>query len=259
MSHPTPSRVLKTVRLNGIARTVGRRRAAPASAAGIAQGGNATPAPVAAPAAVAESQSRASDADAIGYAEGYERGLRDGLADAAQRVEQATREAVDNAQADLRAARDAERQRIDAALTEHETLTRQVLEQVQRHINSATRQIEEQAVAIAYEAVCRIVGDAAPQASAIQAIVARALAELGGKPALRVRLHPGDLATLQASPDAQVLLQGFPAVSWAADDSVSMGGCLVDSTAGTLDARLEVQLRALGQSWRTAVTQARSA
>lgn len=259
MSHTTSSRVLKTVAVQDIARPVGRRR-------NHGQGGAAAPAPApAGPVAAAAVSSAApqpasglAEATAAGYAEGYERGQNEGLADAAKRVEQAARQAVDAAQADIKANREAERQRIDAALAEHAALTRTVLEQLQQHVNGAMRGIEEEAVAIAFEAVCRIVGDAAPDAAAVRAMVAAALAELGGKPVLRVRLHPQDLATLQASPDAQAMLQGFPSVSWTADDSVSIGGCLVDSAAGTLDARLEVQLRALGQSWRDAVIQARS-
>ncbi|MWL90524.1 FliH/SctL family protein [Cupriavidus sp. SW-Y-13] len=256
MSRTAPTRVLKAVDVEGAARTIGRRRTAPAPVVAPVSGGMAASAPLPGPPAAPEAVVPAGDVS--GYEEGFARGQREGLAEAAQQVEQATREAVESAQAELRSAREAERQRIDAALAEHAALTRHVLEQVQQHVTGAMRQIEEQAVAIAYEAVCRIVGDAAVEADAVRTIVTRALAELDGKPALGVRLHPRDLATLQASPDGQALLQGFAAVSWTADHGVSMGGCMVDSAAGTLDARLEVQLLALGQAWRNAATEVRS-
>lgn len=259
MTRVTPSRVLKTVTVDVEARAIGIRRAPPAAAvpaASVIGPLEPQPASSAADGEAASQSSRA--AETLGYEAGYAQGQREGLTDAAQRVEEATRRAVESAEAEAKTAREAERRRIDDALAEHAALTRRVLEHLQQHVDAALGQIEEQAVAIAYEAVCRLVAEAAPGVEAIRAAIRGAFGELRGKPALRVRLHPQDLATLQAGPDAQALLQGFPGVSWTADDNVAIGGCLVDTAAGALDARFEVQLRALGQSWRDAITKVRA-
>ncbi|WP_423199789.1 MULTISPECIES: FliH/SctL family protein [unclassified Cupriavidus] len=263
MMRVTPSRVLKTVTVDVETRAIGIRRAPPAvvvPAASVAGPLEHQPAFSAADGEAATQSSRAAETLGYeaGYKAGYAQGQREGLTDAEQRVEEATRCAVETAEVEAKTARDAERQRIDDALAEHAAMTRRVLEHVQQHVEAALGQIEEQAVAIAYEAVCRLVAEAAPGVDAVRAAIRGAFGELRGKPALRVRLHPQDLATLQAGPDAQAVLQGFPKVSWTADDNVAIGGCMVDTAAGTLDARFEVQLRALGQSWRDAITKARA-
>lgn len=114
-------------------------------------------------------------------------------------------------------------------------------------------QAEDMLVEVAYTAVCRIVGNTAASHAGLLEIV-RGIAR-DGKAAskLCIRLHPQDLRMLQEDDevlDARITLQ--------ADSAVELGGCMVDSDKGTLDARLETQLRRLGDTL-LAVRRGRSA
>jgi len=69
----------------------------------------------------------------------------------------------------------------------------------------------------------------------LRAVVQEALslAVTDGRPAT-LRLHPDDLARLtKADTDSQ------PSVKWVADDSLTPGGCVVDSAHSNVDARVE--------------------
>jgi len=250
MSQRPISHVLRAVALEGAPRTLVRSRASAAVqapvAAGTAEGAGGIPTVLAQETAEAASR---------GFEQGYERGLREGLADAEKKIEQATQQAVRTVQSEAEAARDSERKRIDAALAEHASVTQRVLEQVQQSLTAGLRSIEEQAIGLAFEAVCRVVGDAAASPAAVRAVVGQALNELAGKPVLRVRMRPDDLATLQTGADLQTMFLGFPGISWVADETIAVGGCVVDTATGTLDARLEVQLRSLGNAWRKSVSE----
>ena len=101
---------------------------------------------------------------------------------------------------------------------------------------------EEDMLALAFEAVCRILGDQAVRPEALRAQVALALAGLRERKWVAVHLHPDDLAALAV--DRDTLLDGAdgPAIEWVASTEVASGGCIVQSPAGGLDARLETQL-----------------
>lgn len=62
-----------------------------------------------------------------------------------------------------------------------------------------------------------------------------------------VKIHPSDFETLR-SKEAEfsaVLRPSLKSLSWKEDEAVSPGGCVVESEAGTVDARLETQLKAI--------------
>lgn len=83
-------------------------------------------------------------------------------------------------------------------------------------------------------------------------IAANALkaARLSPEP-VRLRVHPEDLGVLQASRAEWLAEIGIKAdVSVVADASVGRYGCIVETSAGRLDARLETQLDALEQALR---------
>lgn len=101
-------------------------------------------------------------------------------------------------------------------------------------------QSEEMLVEIAYAAVCRMVGDTVTSRAAMAAMVNRLAQETRADDQLCVRLHPQDVELLRqpdgagAAIDARIVLQG--------DATVQLGGYLLDSARGLLDARLDFQL-----------------
>lgn len=114
-------------------------------------------------------------------------------------------------------------------------------------IEASRREVLEQAqdmlVEVAYTAVCRIIGATAATRETLLEMVRGIARDEHAAQQWRVRLHPQDFATLHddaAAIDVRITLQ--------ADSAVVLGGCIVDSDQGTLDARLETQLTRLGDA-----------
>lgn len=126
---------------------------------------------------------------------------------------------------------------------------------LQTALDTGIRGLEEMAVAIAFEAVCKMLGTAAVSRDGIRALVHEAVEHAAGAQRVTVRLHPGDLATLQSAGSLEPALVSGASVQWAADKSIELGGCVVETDGGTLDARLETQVGRL----RAALLAARAA
>lgn len=110
---------------------------------------------------------------------------------------------------------------------------------------------EEDMVALCHAIVCRILGDELRTPAGVAQLVRQAIREggLAGLGKLAIHIHPRDWATLAADDSLAERLArhaGTGPVQWVADEHVVLGGCLIQSAEGTLDARLETQLRALG-------------
>jgi flagellar biosynthesis/type III secretory pathway protein FliH len=122
------------------------------------------------------------------------------------------------------------------------------------------------ALATAHREAARLVEAAAPSAIALAAkmaekIVGRAvvlapetLAEIVGEAlaacrpgpgAVRVRVHPDDLAAVEARRPALVARAPASMIELCADETVGRHGCVIETPQGRVDARLETQLAAL--------------
>jgi len=74
-------------------------------------------------------------------------------------------------------------------------------------------------------------------------IVREALQLAAGQPHLKLHLNPQDLEQLQQCGEAAVgLFASVGEATLAPDESVSRGGCLIETRHGVIDARLETQL-----------------
>lgn len=116
---------------------------------------------------------------------------------------------------------------------------RSVAAGLQGALASGIRGLEDVAVAIAFEAVCKMLGTAAVSRDGVRALVHEAVQHAAGAQQVTVRLHPADLASLQAAGGIDA------AVQWVADKSIELGGCVVETDGGTLDARLDTQVERL--------------
>jgi flagellar assembly protein FliH len=99
---------------------------------------------------------------------------------------------------------------------------------------------EDAMVGIVFAAVCRIVGATGASRETVQTVVRDAIAATRDREQLLVRLHPDDAA----------LIAGETRIS--ADPTVKLGGCIVDSASGSLDARFETQIELLGAALKAA-------
>jgi len=158
---------------------------------------------------------------------------------AAAEAEQTLREAseqgyargIENGEAEGRARWDEQAARLLSLLEQLPVARAQTLEQA-----------EDAIVEIVFEAVCRILGsEAAGHAAVYHAVTESASRVHAGEP-LTVALHPDDLLAIQTAgrmPE-NVKLVSSPALA--------LGGCMIDSSTGTLDARLETQIELLRAS-----------
>jgi flagellar assembly protein FliH len=106
--------------------------------------------------------------------------------------------------------------------------------------------MEEGAVAIVYEAVCKIIGETVITPAGVAAQVQQLLAREHSCDALTVRLHPVDLELVRGH-------EGIPpgggrSINWVEDVSFAAGGCSVEGTSGRLEARLDSQLNRIKEA-----------
>lgn len=99
---------------------------------------------------------------------------------------------------------------------------------------------------LALELARAIMGREVASTSVIEHSLQQALQQLHLATRVTVRLHPDDLAYVQAQqtePSEQV-----PVLTFIADPAIDRGGCYLQSDRGDIDARLATQLAHLGQA-----------
>lgn len=103
------------------------------------------------------------------------------------------------------------------------------------------------AIALATKMAEKIVGRAVALAPETMAdIAAEALGACRpGAGAVRVRVHPEDLAAVEARRDALAARAPAAALELVADETIGRSGCVIETPQGRVDARLETQLAAL--------------
>ncbi|ATQ74322.1 hypothetical protein CR152_07225 [Massilia violaceinigra] len=153
---------------------------------------------------------------------------------------------------DCAAARaEAERRGHAAGLEQGEAEGRQLLQAQVSRVKSLALQLvqakpalveqaEDDIVELAFAALCRILGERAASRDTLMQVVREAAAATREREHVGIRLHPDDLALLRQGEDGPE-----PHVRYSADATIALGGCIVDSSTGTLDARLETQIERL--------------
>jgi len=106
---------------------------------------------------------------------------------------------------------------------------------------------EAATVEIVYTAVCRIIGDLAVTREAVASMVNQVLRSFQQHDELVVNLNPQDLDLIQTANDPHIAALAGQC-TLRADSSIRFGGCIVEGSGGTLDARLEVQLAHLRET-----------
>jgi flagellar assembly protein FliH len=126
-----------------------------------------------------------------------------------------------------------------------------VLAQVSQARAKLMDEAEDALVEIAFAAVCRILGEDGADQATLQRVVRETMSATREREQLVVRLHPDDAAWLE--------IDGAPDVRVSADHGIALGGCMIDSASGTLDARFETQLALLAAALKTARAERRAA
>jgi flagellar assembly protein FliH len=106
--------------------------------------------------------------------------------------------------------------------------------------------VEDTLVSIVFEAVCRILGDTLVKPESVRAVVRQVLARVRDQERIVVRVAPADYELLTHATRLLRLQNGARRrVELVADDRVILGGCLIETDGGNLDARLEMQVQQL--------------
>jgi flagellar assembly protein FliH len=105
--------------------------------------------------------------------------------------------------------------------------------------------IAEDAVAIAFEAIVKILGQRQASRGSIAEVVEQIRRASSAAEPLIVRVGPDDYEALLAEPSLIELEDQRGSIRLTEDPRVVLGGCIVESSRGTLDARLETQIERL--------------
>lgn len=173
--------------------------------------------------------------------------LKGGVVARVEQVQGALEAAEREATAIVAAARaEAERLRAEAVEAGREEGMRELLGALGRargEYERLIRQAEPDMVELAFGVAGRLVRERLEVEPGLMAsLVAGVLERVRGKRQIVVWVHPAELDALNAARGALVAEVEGAALYFEADERVGRGGCVVETEAGRVDARLEVQL-----------------
>jgi len=228
-----------------VPRPAGAEPALPVSGKGAASSSPPASADSAVPGAPDRSAAQAKPAEAI---------VRESAEAIRARLEKEHREALSALEDDARReGHDAGFAKGEAAgrekyLQAAETL-RKLVETTNAAVADTLAAAEEVVGAIVFEAVCKIVGDKLMTAEGIRAVVAEVVSRAKRDEVISLKVCASDLGRLQAEASSDHVLG---TLALEADDSVELGGCIVQLKGGYLDGRIETQFRAFAESIKEA-------
>jgi flagellar assembly protein FliH len=233
-----PAAVLRNVAVNPQPHTLARPGRPDAAAAPAV--------PAAPPPSAADIAAELEQAYGRGLAQGLADGRREALAAAcgeqlAQAREEGLREGRD---AGLRAGQAEALAAVQGALDALQRLLAELPERFQARLAAS----EDDMVALSFEAVARILGEQAAAADGVRGMLRAAVAQFGARRLAEIHLHPDDVQCLTSSDIVAEWLrrrEGGEHVRIVGDPAVELGGVVLRSPAGRLDARLELQVEAL--------------
>src|SRR6266581_1582332 len=132
------------------------------------------------------------------------------------------------------------------ALAEQRAALERLLASLDKAYRAALEGVEDVALAITGEAVCKIFGETAATGEGVRAIVGECTRRLRAEEKLLVRLCPADLKLLKEG-DREAASE-TPTLEFLPDASIPLGGCIVETGAGRIDATLETQLGRLRET-----------
>ena len=118
---------------------------------------------------------------------------------------------------------------------------------LESNVERKLHDVESFAIAVAFEACARVLGDAALDGEQVAAVVRRLLADTRDTPLLRIQLSPGDIEAVRGAVQSDPHWQ-HRHLSFEVDPALGAGDCRVVSTHGQLETSLPVQLDMIRQS-----------
>jgi len=124
----------------------------------------------------------------------------------------------------------------------------ELLNSVRKAFDTQVSGLEDVIVAAAYEAICKIIGASLHDREGVIAVVREVMSHVKQSEPITIRVAPSDYYLL--TQDENTLKTGHEGmqVTLLPDDRVLLGGCLIETSGGNLDGRLETQLQQLTDS-----------
>ncbi|WP_316369624.1 FliH/SctL family protein [Candidatus Thiodiazotropha sp. CDECU1] len=134
-----------------------------------------------------------------------------------------------------------------AELTRQAAQLSELIEQVTKEHEAKLTSAEEEIVEVVFTSVAKILGDTLVSADAVIAVVRQSIKQLVTRDRLAIHLSPEDKKLLdKVAAEGDETLFGY-GIEIVADERIELGGCILQSMTGGLDARLEVQMRQLSE------------
>lgn len=161
------------------------------------------------------------------YERERERARADGYAEGLEQANKAAADALERTQEQVRA-------QVDSALRAMEAAHQAALAKLESSVGE-----------VAFAAVCRFVGRKAASHSFVLHLVEHACAGLRAGAVVTARMHPRDIHTLSELLHGSELRIQSLGVKLVPDDSLELGGCVIEADAGRYEGGIESQLRRL--------------
>lgn len=104
---------------------------------------------------------------------------------------------------------------------------------------------EDMIVAVAFESTCKILGNRLLENEGVKAVVREVINRAKDREQLIVRVSRADYQMLEREKLDFLSTDEVGRVELVQDDRVTLGGCLVETSGGSLDGRLETQIQLL--------------
>lgn len=166
-------------------------------------------------------------------------------ADIARRQEEARNEGYASGR---EAGHEAGRSEIHAELAERVARFDAMFEAMRTESDKALEATLDAAVEVVFEAVTRILGQQLVDRAGTTAAVREAIRHCKDRTKLVARVAPSDYQLICEHRDGLVEQANGGAIEIVPDDIVELGGCVLETPAGSLDARLEIQIQRLRET-----------
>ena len=113
------------------------------------------------------------------------------------------------------------------------------------------KQVVELALAIARKVICR---EISTDKETVVCVAREALAKVDDPGKINIKMNPSDLQFINETQyQLSNLIADVNNVTFEAEESVQSGGCVIETDLGEIDARIEKQLQAVEESFRSAM------
>ena len=116
---------------------------------------------------------------------------------------------------------------------------------------SVEKEVVELALAIARQVICQ---EVTMDREIVVCVAREALSKVGDSGKIKIKMSTDDMQFInETRHQLSSLISNIDDVTFEAEESIQSGGCIIETELGEIDARIEKQLQAVEESFRTAI------